>query len=93
MRTEDTLAILNPCAFFFFFLVKKLFFSFYYNKIHQVTNYTAIKNKINKTRQHRTNKRKQNKTKKRKKENKMKLHATRTPPFHFEQSINQSYDR
>ena len=42
---------------FFFFL------SFYCNKIHQVTNYVAIKNKINKTRQHKTNKRKQNKTK------------------------------
>ena len=85
MRTEDALAVLNPCAFFFFFfLVKKLFFSFYYNKIHQVTNYTAIKNKINKTRQHRTNKRKQNKIKKRKKEeNKRKLHATRPPPFSF----------
>ena len=24
------------------------FFSFFYNKIHQVTNYIAIKNKINK---------------------------------------------
>ena len=41
----------------------KIFFPFYYNKIHQVTNYIAITNKINKTRQHRTNKRKQNKMK------------------------------
>ena len=47
------------CKVFIFFL----FFSFYYNKIHQVTNYIAIQNKINKTRQNRTNKRKQNKTK------------------------------
>ena len=35
-------------SFFFFFL------SFYHNKIHPVTNYKAIKNKINKTRQHKT---------------------------------------
>ena len=47
------------CKFFIFFI----FFSFYCNKIYQVTNYIAIQNKINKTRQHRTNKRKQNKTK------------------------------
>ena len=32
----------------------KNFFSFYYNKIHSVTNYKSINNKINKTRQHRT---------------------------------------
>ena len=32
----------------------KIFFSFYYNKIHSVTNYKSINNKINKTRQHRT---------------------------------------
>ena len=31
-----------------------LFSSFYHNKIHPVTNCKAIKNKINKTRQHRT---------------------------------------
>ena len=55
--------------------------------MHQVTNYTAIKNKINKTRQHRTNKRKQNKIKKRKKEkkkkerNKMKLLASAPSVF------------
>ena len=67
--------------------------------MHQVTNYTAIKNKINKTRQHRTNKRKQNKIKKRKKEKKKKKktrgnYTLPAPlPFHFEQSINQSYDR
>ena len=30
------------------------FLSFYHNKIHPVTNYKAIKNKINKTRQHKT---------------------------------------
>ena len=62
----------------------KYFFSFYHNKIHRATNYIAIKDKTNKTRQHRTNKRKQNKTKKKnKKENEMKLHATRPPPFPF----------
>ena len=31
-----------------------LFSSFYHNKIHPVTNGKAIKNEINKTRQHRT---------------------------------------
>ena len=30
--------------------LKKFFFPFYHNKIHPVTNYSAIKNKINKTR-------------------------------------------
>ena len=39
-------------------MVFKFFFS-NHNKIHRVTNYLAIKNKINKTRQHRTNKPKQ----------------------------------
>ena len=39
---------------FFFFFLKKIFSSFFHNKIHPVTNYKAIKNKINKTRQHRT---------------------------------------
>ena len=32
---------------------QSLFF-FYHNKIHPLTNYKAIKNKSNKTRQHRT---------------------------------------
>ena len=36
---------------------------------------------------------KQTKTKQNKKENKMKLHAPSPPPFHFEWSINQSYDQ
>ena len=40
--------------FFFFFFFNFFFFSFYHNKIHPVTNYKAIKNKINKTRQHKT---------------------------------------
>ena len=40
---------LEKCGLFYFF------FSFYHNKIHPVTNYKAIKNKINETRQHRTN--------------------------------------
>ena len=40
------------CAFYIFFY---FLFSFYHNKMHPVPNYKAIKNKINKTRQHRTN--------------------------------------
>ena len=38
--------------FFYFFYF--FFLSFYHNKIHPVTYYKAIKNKINNTRQHRT---------------------------------------
>ena len=45
---------------------KMIFFSFHHSKIHRVTNYKTIKNRINKTRQHSTNKTKQNKTKKKK---------------------------
>ena len=85
------------------------FFSFCHNKIHPVTNYKAIKNKINKTRQHKkfflTNKTatrttkhahthtQTQKKKKKKKENEMKLLAPAHLPFHFKQSINQSYDQ
>ena len=49
---------------FFFFFSKKIFLSLYHNKIHRVTNYVAIKNKINKARQQGTSKRKQNKLEK-----------------------------
>ena len=37
--------------FLFLFL---FFFSIYHNKIHLVTNYKSVRNKIDKTRQHRT---------------------------------------
>ena len=70
----------NIFFFCLFFLVKNSFFSSYHSKMHRVTKYIAVKNKINKARQYRTNKRKQNKIKKKnkkKKENEMKLHATR----------------
>ena len=44
---------------------KMIFFSFHHNIIHRVTNYIAIKNKINKTRQqYKQNKTKQNEEKK-----------------------------
>ena len=69
------------------FFFSKFFFSFYHNKIHRVTNYIAIKNKTNKTRQHRTNKRKQNKTKKKKiiKKKTRSNYTLPAPfPFHFE---------
>ena len=87
-----------------FFSLLLIFFSFYHNKIHPVTNYKAIKNKINKTRQHRTFFFKTNKTttkkqththtkKKGRKENEMELLAPAPFPFHFELSITQSYDQ
>ena len=76
-------ALIQSNRFFCFFLV--FFFSFYHNKIHRVTNYIAIKNKIYKTRQHGTNKQtnKKNNKKSNKKENKLKIHANRPPPFSF----------
>ena len=43
---EDLLSWIVP-------IIKKSFF-FYHNKIHSLTNYKAIKNKSNKTRQHKT---------------------------------------
>ena len=55
----------NLNIYLFIYLFFSNFF-FYHNKIHRVTNYIAIKNKIIKTRQHRTNKKKQNKMKKKK---------------------------
>ena len=78
----------------FFFL----FFSFYHNKIYPVTNYKAIKNKINKTKQHKTkNTVLTNKTtttkKANKKKNEMKLLALAPFSFHFERNVNQSYDQ
>ena len=83
----------------FYFFFNFFFFSFYHNKIHPVTNYKAIKNKINKTRQHRTkiffnNQNNNNNNNKNSiKENEMKLLAPAPLPFHFERSINQSYDQ
>ena len=77
----------------FFYLL--IFYSFYHNEIHPLTNYKAIKNKTNKTSQHRikndfgTNKTKQKKQIKKK----MKLLAPAPLTFHFEQNINQSYDQ
>ena len=77
------------------------FFSFHPNKIHPVTNYKAIKNKINKTRQHRAKKffstnKTTTTTKKNnnnKKEKEMKLLAPASLPFCFERRISQSYDQ
>ena len=74
------------------------YFSLYHYKIHPVTNYKAIKNKINKTRQHRTffltKKTATTATTKhahihththtqRKKENEIKLTCSRPPLFSF----------
>ena len=70
----------------FFFYFNKVSFSFYHNKIHWVTSYKDIKNKINKTRQHRTNKEKQtnkqtNKTKPKRKQDE--ITRSRHPSFSF----------
>ena len=81
------------------FFLLLLFFSFYHCKIHPVTNYKAVKNKINKTRQHRTKffltiKTTATTTTTTKKTIKKKTRWNYSlPPFHFERSINQSYDR
>ena len=43
--TANTLLKLKEC-YIFFSQGELIFFSFYHNKIHPVTNYKAIKNKI-----------------------------------------------
>ena len=48
--SENISSVCNPMQVVDFL---KFFFSFYHNKIDPVTNYKAIKNKINKTRHHR----------------------------------------
>ena len=45
------------------------------------------------TKENKVKRKKKKQIKKNKKEKEMKLHATHPLPFHFEQSINQSYDR
>ena len=63
-----------------FFLI---FFSFYYNKIHPVTNYKSINNKINKTRQRRTKKVLTNKTEKTTERKQDEITCSRPLPFSF----------
>ena len=75
------------CFLYFFF------FSFHNNKIHPVTNYKAIKNKINKTRQHRTFFFQQTKQQKKKTKKRDEITHSRPLSLHFEWSINQSYDQ
>ena len=85
--SENISSVCNPMQVVDFL---KFFFSFYHNKIDPVTNYKAIKNKINKTRHHRQQ------------DTHTHTHTQRkwdeiTPycplPFHFKQTINQSYDQ
>ena len=72
--------------FIYFFFLFLFFFSFYHNKTHPVTNYKSIKNKMNKTREHRTknffnnkNNGKNNKKKKRKRKRDEITHSRSTP--------------